>query len=198
MIITYLAIRLTTGDYYWGSTSQTLSQRERRHRNAYKDFLFTRSLKKYPDEWVFTKVWETTDRIKEQEMLDLHFGRLGCLNTSTSSTGGKIPGNGFKSGEENIAKRLEVREKISNKTKGKPHNVKPEFRVPWANPMSNKDIWSKSQEHYVKWISLGKPGSARYANIIGIDRTIIRKMIEKFQSGWIPNKDFLWLDYFNL
>lgn len=198
MVITYLAIRLTTGDYYWGSTSQTLSQRERRHRNASKDFLFTRSIKKYPDEWVFTEVWKTNDRTKEQEMLDLHFGRPGCLNTSTSSTGGKIPGNGFKSGEDNIAKRPEVREKISKQTKGKSHNVKPEFRAPWANAMSNKDIWIKAQEHYDKWISLNKPGSARYANTIGIDRTIIRKMIEKFQSGWIPKDDYLWLDYFNL
>jgi len=198
MIITYLAIRLTTGDYYWGSTSQTLKQRERRHRNSSKNFLFTRYLKKYPDEWIFTEVWNTEDRTKEQEMIDLHFGRPGCLNTSTSSTGGKIPGNGFKTGDENIAKLPEIREKISKRTKGKTHNIKPEFRVPWANPMANKKLWSSAQEHYEKWISLENPGSARYANIIGTDRTIIRKMIEKFQGGWIPNKDILWLDYFNL
>jgi hypothetical protein len=197
MIITYLAIRLTTGDYYWGSTSQTLIERERGHRNSSKNFLFTRHLKKYPNEWVFIEVWNTGDRTKEQEMIDLHFGRPGCLNTSTSSTGGKIPGNGFKSGNNNIAKLPEIREKISNRTKGKPHNVKPEFRAPWANAMSNKDIWKKAQEHYEKWFSLGNPGSARYATIIGTDRTIIRKMIEKFRGGWIPNEDVLWLDYFN-
>jgi hypothetical protein len=160
--------------------------------------MFTRSLRKYPNEWVFTEVWKTEDRTKEQEMLDLHFGRPGCLNASPSTFGGKIPGNGFKCGEENIAKRPEVRDKISKQTKGKSHNVKPEFRAPWANAMSNKDVWSKAQEHYDKWISYGSPGSARYANIIGTDRTIIRKMIEKFQSGWIPNEDYLWLDYFNL
>jgi hypothetical protein len=198
MVITYLAIRLTTGDYYWGSTSQTLEQRERRHRNANHNFLFTRSLKKYPNDWVFTEVWRTEDRSKEQEMIDLHFGRPGCLNTSTSSGGGKIPGNGFKFGDENIAKHPEIREKISKKVKGKPHNVKPEFRAPWANPMSNKDVWENAQEHYEHWVSLNKPGSARYANTIGIDRTIIRKMIEKFQGGWEPKSDYLWLDYFNL
>ena len=198
MVITYLAIRITTGDYYWGSTSQTLEQRETAHRNSKQGFRFTRSLKKYPNEWVFTEVWKSNDRLKEQEMLDLHFGRPNCLNASPNASGGKIPGNGFKFGDENVAKRPEVREKISKNTKGKPHNVKPEFRVPWANAMSNKDIWKSAQEHYEKWMSLDRPGSARYASTIGIDRTIIRKMIEKFQSGWIPKKDFLWLRYFNL
>lgn len=198
MIVTYLAIRLTTGDYYWGSTSQTLEQRERRHRNSSKNFLFTRYLKKYPEEWVFVQVWETEDRSKEQEMLDIHFGKPGCLNTSTSSSGGKIPGNGFKSGKDNIAKLPEIRQKISNKTKGKPHNVRAEFRTPWHNAMSNKEVWKFAQMHYERWISLDKPGSAKYANVIGVDRTIIRKMIEKFQSGWIPKEDLLWLDYFNL
>lgn len=81
---------------------------------------------------------------------------------------------------------------------GSTSQCKPEFRAPWANTMSNKDVWKHSQEYYEKWISLGNPGSARYANIIGIDRIIIRKMIEKFQSGWIPKDDYLWLDYFNL
>jgi hypothetical protein len=198
MVITYLAIRLTTGDYYWGSTSQTLIERERRHRNSSKNFLFTRYLKKYPNEWVFVEVWKTDNRDKEQQMLDFHFGRPGCLNTSTSSTGGIIPGNGFKSGDDNIAKLPEIRKKISEKTKGKPHNVKIEYRTPWYNAMANKQLWRSAQEHYEKWLSLHRPGSARYANIIGTERTIIRKMIEKFQSGWIPNEDILWLDYFNL
>lgn len=93
-MITYLALRLTTGDYYWGSTSMSLSKRENLHRGFKGNDHFHNSLKKYPEEWVFLQVWDDPGcgRWREQLMLDYHYGKPGCLNISNR-------GQGFSSGD---------------------------------------------------------------------------------------------------
>ena len=196
-MITYIAIRLTTGDYYWGSTTD-LQRRESHHRKSKARDWFHRSLRKYQDEWEFIEVWNEEDpkRTKEQFLLDLHHGRDGCLNYSQIAGGGKQPGGGWGIGNANIAKRQEVREKISKATKGKSKKHHPKFKKPWANAMANKKIWKNAPSLLKIWNESGKPGSAKLARLLGIERGPIRKMVELFQNGWDPEKDNFWTDYF--
>jgi predicted GIY-YIG superfamily endonuclease len=195
-MITYIAIRLSNGDYYWGSTN-SLEHREYRHRKSKAEDWFHRSLRKHPGDWVFTEVWNENDpkRSTEQKMLDLHHGRPGCLNHSPVAGGGKIPGSGWGIGENNIAKRPEVAAKISLATRGKPHNVQEKFRKPWANSMANKDLWRNAQHYLSLWETEGKPTSGKFAKLLGTERGVIRKMTELFQKGWIPCFDEHWVQF---
>jgi hypothetical protein len=88
-MITYLALRLSNGDYYWGSTAMTLKKRERFHRKFKGNDHFHNSLKKYPDDWVFLEIfYEETDlRETERKMLSLYYGKKGCLNLSNEPQG---------------------------------------------------------------------------------------------------------------
>ena len=88
-MITYLAIRLSTGDYYWGSTSMSLKRREQFHRKQKSNDHFHNSLRKYPDDWMFLEIFydESLERFREKEMLSLHFGKPGCLNLSNEPQG---------------------------------------------------------------------------------------------------------------
>ncbi len=88
-MITYLAIRLSNGDYYWGSTSMTLKKRERFHRKFKGNDHFHNSLKKYSDDWVFLEIFneDTDTRDTERKMLSLHYGNIGCLNLSNEPQG---------------------------------------------------------------------------------------------------------------
>lgn len=196
-MVTYIAIRLSNGDYYWGSTN-SLKDREYRHRSSKVDDWFHRSLRKYPLDWVFIEVWNEDDpkRSREQKMLDMHHGRPGCLNLSSVVGGGKIPGSGWGYGDRNIAKRPEVAKKISLATKGKPHNVRQEFRKPWANAMANKEIWRDAQTYLELWKRVGEPKYGKFAKLLGTKRGVIRKMTELFQKGWIPESDEYWVKFF--
>lgn len=193
-MITYLAINVSNGNYYWGSTV-SLKKREKAHRKSKVIDYFHNSLRSDPESWVFVEVWDEEDpnRLREQQMLNLHHGREGCLNVSSLSGGGKIPGSGWGHGEDNIAKRPEIREKISKATRGKPHNLKPEFRKPWANAMANKEIWAKADSLHEVWSLLNKPGDGKLASMLGIKRGFIRKMIKYFREGWVPSQDKDWL-----
>ena len=88
-MITYLALRLSNGDYYWGSTSMSLEKREKFHRKFKGNDHFHNSLKKYPDDWTFLEIFneDTNDRETEREMLSLHHRRSGCLNISNEPQG---------------------------------------------------------------------------------------------------------------
>jgi predicted GIY-YIG superfamily endonuclease len=88
-MITYLALRLSNGDYYWGSTSMTLNKREKSHRKFKGNDHFHNSLKKYPDDWVFLEIFneDTEKRETEKQMLSLHYGNPGCLNLSNEPQG---------------------------------------------------------------------------------------------------------------
>jgi predicted GIY-YIG superfamily endonuclease len=88
-MITYLALRLSNGDYYWGSTSMTLNKREKSHRKFKGNDHFHNSLKKYPDDWVFLEIFNEDTEIRETEkqMLSLHYGNPGCLNLSNEPQG---------------------------------------------------------------------------------------------------------------
>ena len=199
-MITYLAIRITNGDYYWGSTVN-LKEREYRHRLSKAEDWFHRSLRKYPEEWVFIPVWEEEDpkRSREQSLLDLHYGRKGCLNLSPRAGGGIQPGGGFKVGKENICHRPEVIAKYEEARKrrgGKPYNVDPKYKKPWANAAANKEDWAKSPEYLSSWIENGRPGDAKLSRLLGVTRGTIRKMVKLFQSGWVPTEDPYWVEYF--
>jgi hypothetical protein len=198
-MVTYLALRLTTGDYYWGSTSD-LVRRERHHRKSKAEDWFHRSLRKHQDEWIFIEVWNEDDpkRTREQMLLDLHHGRPGCLNYSPTAGGGKQPGSGWKAGSANVAKRPEIRKKISEATKGKPKNHHPKFRKPWANAQSNKTVWAEASKYLDLWKQLNCPGDARFSRLLGIERGAIRKMVKLFQEGWDPVKDSFWINFFCL
>ena len=198
-MITYLALRLTTGDYYWGSTLN-LKRREKHHRKSKAKDWFHRSLRKYQNEWLFIEIWNEDDpkRTREQSLLDLHHGRSGCLNCSPMAGGGKQPGSGWKFGEENVAKRPEIRKKISEATKGKPKNHRTKFKKPWANAQANKNIWIKAPEYLDTWNKLGCPGDSRFSRLLGIERGAIRKMVKLFQEGWDPKKDSFWTYFFYL
>jgi len=193
---TYLAIRLTNGDYYWGSTN-SLKDREYRHRRSKGNDWFHRSLRKYPDEWVFIKIWNQDDpkRSIEQRMLDLHHGREGCLNHSPLAGGGKVPGSGWGYGNNNVARRPEVAAKISLATKGRPHNVQEKFRKPWANARANKELWRNAEQYFSLWKKSGEPTSGKFAKLLGTERGAIRKMTELFQKGWTPRSDELWVQF---
>jgi hypothetical protein len=196
-MITYLAIRLTNGDYYWGSTTD-LNRRESHHRKSKAEDWFHRSLRKHQNEWLFIEVWNEDDpkRSKEQSLLDLHHGRPGCLNLSQTAGGGNQPGSGWGKGEDNISKCLDVRKKISVATKGKPKNHSPKYRKPWANAQANKDVWQNAPSFLRQWIEFGEPNSSFFARLLGIERGPIRKMVKLFQSGWNPEKDTFWVEYF--
>jgi photosystem II P680 reaction center D1 protein len=88
-MITYLALRLSNGDYYWGSTAMTLKKRERFHRKFKGNDHFHNSLKKYPDDWMFLEIFneDTDDRETERKMLSLYYGSKGCLNLSNEPQG---------------------------------------------------------------------------------------------------------------
>lgn len=88
-MITYLAIRLSNGDYYWGSTSMTLKKRENLHRRFKGNDHFHNSLKKYPNDWIFLEIIneDTNTRETERKMLSIHFNRKGCLNLSNEPQG---------------------------------------------------------------------------------------------------------------
>ena len=88
-MITYLAIRLSNGDYYWGSTAMTLKKRERFHRKFKGNDHFHNSLKKYPNDWIFLEIFneDTDNRETERKMLSLHHGNSGCLNISNEPQG---------------------------------------------------------------------------------------------------------------
>lgn len=196
-MITYIALRLTNGDYYWGSTTD-LRRRESHHRKSKAEDWFHRSLRKHQNEWVFIEVWNEDDpkRTQEQAMLNLHHGRLGCLNYSETAGGGRQPGSGWGVGDNNISKRPEVRKKISLATRGKPKNHHPKYRKPWANAQANKDVWKKATMFLQRWKELGNPNSSLFARLLGIERGPIRKMVKLFQGGWVPTEDPYWVEYF--
>jgi hypothetical protein len=196
-MITYIAIRVTNGDYYWGSTTD-LNRREAHHRKSKANDWFHRSLRKHQDEWMFIEVWNEDDpkRTREQFLLDLHHGRVGCLNHSPTAGGGKQPGSGWGLGENNISKRIEVRRKISEATKGKSKNHHPKYKKPWANAQANKDVWKLAPDFLRKWNEFDKPNSSLFARLLGMDRGPIRKMVKLFQNGWIPEEDNFWVEYF--
>lgn len=198
-MVTYLALRITTGDYYWGSTSD-LVRRERHHRKSNAEDWFHRSLRKHQDEWTFIEVWNEDDpkRTREQFLLNLHHGRPGCLNCSPIAGGGKQPGSGWGYGDQNLAKRPEVREKISKSTKGKPKNHHSKFRKPWANAQSNKAIWSKAPQHLELWKRHGCPAATEFSRLLGTERGAVRRMVKLFQEGWDPKGDSFWVDFFCL
>ena len=197
---TYLAIRITNGDYYWGSTTN-FKEREYRHRRSKAEDWFHRSLRKYPGEWVFIPIWEEEDpkRLREQSLLDLHYRREGCLNLSPRAVGGIQPNGGFGKGKDNICHRADViakYEEARKKRNGRPRNVDPKYKKPWANPGANKETWAKSPELLSEWMESGCPGDAKFSRLLGITRGTIRKMVKLFQSGWNPEEDSYWVEYF--
>lgn len=140
-MITYLAIRLTNGDYYWGSTSMTLKRREQFHRKQLSNDHFHNSLRKYPEEWVFLEVFSenTEERSTERLMLKLHFGRSGCLNISNEP-------QGWGSGK-NHARNLKP--ELWQHLKGEGH---PRVKDPskWANAIGDNHWTKKADPEFLK------------------------------------------------
>ena len=172
-MITYLAIRLSNGDYYWGSTSMALRKRERFHRKQSSNDHFHNSLRKYPEDWVFVEVFteETKSRSTERLMLLLHCGRKGCLNISNEP-------QGWGSGE-NHARNLKP--ELWEHLKGEGH---PRVKDPgkWVNAMG-KNHWTKRADPHV----LRELGN-RLPVMSGDSNHMKNPEVSKKVSKWRQNK----------
>lgn len=89
----------------------------------------------------------------------------------------------------------ETKSKISQKTK--------ERMDAWGHPkvLENSQKWAMADYYYEVWTFLGCPGRAKmttgYNKMHSDDctRDYFESMVEKFQLGWVPNKDEKWLKF---
>jgi group I intron endonuclease len=129
---TYIATNTTNGKFYIGS-SNNFEKRKQQHLDSTESYPFQNALRKDPDafEW---EVWhdDSENRELEQALLDMWYGKEQCYNlnpvaTTPPSWKGKKHTlktkklqSESKKGDKNPAKRLEVRQKMSDSHTGVP------------------------------------------------------------------------------
>ena len=64
----------------------------------------------------------------------------------------------------------------------------------WLRPGVRKEIWLKADYYYNLWTENEKCGTWRMKTITGIN---LNKLLKKFKSGWIPQKDKEWQEWAN-
>jgi hypothetical protein len=172
-MITYLAIRLTNGDYYWGSTSMSLKRREQFHRSQDSNDHFHNSLRKYPEDWVFLEIFydSYTDRTTEKKMLDLHHGNSGCLNISNEPQGWGSGANHARNKNPEYWEHL----------KGEGH---PRVKDPskWVNAVGDNH-WTKSADiETLKALASNFPPPA-WGNDNGMRKPEVAKKVSRWRQG---------------
>lgn len=79
-MITYIAINLTNGKFYIGSTSN-FEKRQKSHLTSKENYPFQNALRKNPESFYWVKAEDDlNDRSMEQYYLDYYFGSEQCYN----------------------------------------------------------------------------------------------------------------------
>jgi hypothetical protein len=171
-MITYLALRLSNGDYYWGSTSMSLKKRERFHRKFKGNDHFHNSLKKYPDDWVFLEIFyeDTDNRETERKMLSFHYGNNGCLNLSNEPKGW---GTG-----KNHARNINPQPWKHLKGDNHPRRTNPEK---WDNSIGDNHWTKTADKEYLK--QFGKQFPILSGDLNHMKNPEVAKKVSKWRQG---------------
>lgn len=86
--ITYRAANTKDGNWYVGSTEQTLEARKKQHLENPNNDRFHNALRKDPDSFLWEVLSVTENRDHEQEILDVWHGSEYCYNVSRFAVGG--------------------------------------------------------------------------------------------------------------
>ena len=174
-MITYLALRLSNGDYYWGSTAMTLKKRERFHRKFKGNDHFHNSLKKYPDDWMFLEIFneDTDNRETERKMLSLYYGKKGCLNLSNEPQGWGTGKNHARNKNPQYWEHL--------KGDNHPRNVNPEK---WNNSIGDNHWTRNVSKDKLICLSKNFPPTKR-----GTENHMTNPQIAKKVSKWRQGKN---------
>lgn len=72
-------------------------------------------------------------------------------------------------------------------------------KKPWSGgrgSRTRKEVWPFAQDYYEIWLKEGECGRQRLGTVVGKSPDGLKKLVERFREGWIPEEDPNWKEDF--